>query len=230
MKDYVLFIDTETTGIPQDFNSPYANDAAWPHSVQVAWVVYTKYGQQVKAENHYVRNDGFEISEGAEKIHGITSAFLEVHGEDRKFVFELLAADLNKYRPLVVGHFMELDYHMAGVGFYRSGLDNPMASLPTFCTMQASASYLIYTHRRSLRLGELYERLFGKPLEHHHNALADALATAKCFFQLHRRGDISDAAIEAQQTPKPEKKHWYKGGCSLSVLFLLIIIFLSYWL
>jgi len=227
----VLFIDTETTGIPKDFKTPYANDADWPHSVQVAWVVYTRYGQQIKMENHYVRNDGFEISEEAEKIHGITSAFLEEHGEDRKVVFDLLAADLNKYKPLVVGHFMELDYHMAGVGFYRSGLDNPMTSLPTFCTMYASSSYLIYTHRRSLRLGELYERLFGKPLENHHNALSDAKATAKCFFELDRRGDITENAIAAQQTQTRLQKHRRSYGCGLVLLFILgFIILIDFWL
>lgn len=233
VRDYLLFIDTETTGIPKDWAIPYGHDADWPHAVQVAWAVCTKSGELVKTENRYLRNDGFIISETAGRIHGITNDFLEQHGEDRKDVFACLAADLHKYQPLVVGHFMQLDYHMVGVGFFRSGLDNPLLDLPTFCTMNASATYLFYPHQNYLRLGELYKRLFGQPLQNQHNALHDASATAKCFFELLRRGDINEGTIAGQQKPPGQKKEKSKYGCTMPGLLLFISIFiliLTYWL
>nr|WP_255749405.1 3'-5' exonuclease [Pontibacter liquoris] len=227
----MLFIDTETTGIPQNWEAPYEHDAAWPHSVQVAWAVYTRDGQQVKAANYYVRNDGFEISDTARMIHGITDEFLLQHGEDRKVVFEQLAADLQQYEPLVVGHFMELDYHMAGVGFFRSGLENPLLHLPRFCTMDASVTFLLYHNHKYLRLGELYERLFNKPMGSQHNALADAEATASCFFELVQRGDITDKTILAQQSKRQRKVSSRNNGCGLPVLFVsCILILLIFWL
>ena len=234
MRDYLLFIDTETTGIPRDWAAPYDQDADWPYSVQVAWAVYTKTGELVKTENHYLRNDGFIISETAQSIHGITTEFLEQHGKERREVFACLAADLLAYQPLVVGHFMQLDYHMVGVGFFRSGLENPMAALPTFCTMNASATYLLFPHQNYLRLGEMYERLFRQPLLNQHNALEDACATAKCFFELLRRGDINESTIanqqnESLQLKKGKQKNSY--GCGSALLFVLIsVVLISYWL
>jgi len=234
VRDYLLFIDTETTGIPKNWAAPYEHDADWPHSVQVAWAVYTKHGQLVKTENHYVRNDGFIITEAAESIHGITNEFLAQHGENRKEIFAGLAADMYQYQPLVVGHFMKLDYHMAGVDFFRSGLDNPLANLPTFCTMNASAAFLLYPNQNYLRLGELYERLFDQPLQNQHNAFDDMKATAKCFFELLRRGDINETTIAREQAlpgTKSETGQKRNYGCSPAVLFVLgLIILISYWL
>ncbi|MFD3001550.1 exonuclease domain-containing protein [Pontibacter toksunensis] len=231
MRDYLLFIDTETTGIPKNWSAPYSDNNSWPLSVQVAWAIYTKDGKEVKAENFYVRDDDFEISPESVKIHGLTSAFLQEHGVQREEVLSQLAADLNRYQPLVIAHFMQLDYHMVGVCFQRAGMYNPLPELPLFCTMQASSNFLLYPHQHFLRLSEMYERLFNEPLEHHHNAIVDAQATAKCFFELVRRGDINDNVIEKQQAksivaPASDKQI----GCGVSLLFMFVIsLLLSYW-
>ncbi|WP_162056251.1 3'-5' exonuclease [Pontibacter pamirensis] len=232
MREYLLFIDTETTGIPKDWNAPYSDHDSWPVSVQVAWAIYTKDGQEVKLENFYVRDDDFEISPESIKIHGITSAFLQEKGVQREEVLTQLSADLNQYQPLVIAHFMQLDYHMVGVCFHRAGMYNPLPELPLFCTMRASSNFLLRPHQRFLRLGEMYERLFNVPLKHQHNAMVDARATAKCFFELVKRGDIDEGMIARQQAdsveaPAADKK----TGCGGSVLFMFVIsLLLSYWI
>lgn len=228
----MLFIDTETTGIPKDWDAPYSDDDSWPCSVQVAWAIYTKDGRKVKAANFYVRDDDFAITPASIKIHGITHDFLQEHGVQREEVLTHLAADLNEYQPLVVAHFMQLDYHMVGVCFYRAGLENPLPALPLFCTMRATSSFLLHPHQRFLRLGELYERLFGEPLEHQHNAMVDAEATAKCFFELVRLGDIDEAFIQRQKAiSEKSAAPSFKTGCGLSFAFLfLITLLLSYWI
>ena len=33
---YVLFVDTETSGLPADWRRPYAEPGAWPHVAQIA--------------------------------------------------------------------------------------------------------------------------------------------------------------------------------------------------
>lgn len=228
----MLFIDTETTGIPKDWNAPYTDNDSWPLSVQVAWAIYTKDGQEVKSEDFYVRDDDFEISPESIRIHGITSAFLQEHGVQREEVLTQLAADLNQYKPLVVAHFMQLDYHMVGVCFHRAGMYNPLPELPLFCTMRASSNFVLHSHQRFLRLSEMYERLFNVALEHHHNAIVDAKATAKCFFELVKRGDINEGMIARQQAdsvvaPAADKK----TGCGLIPLFMFVIsLLLSYWI
>ena len=199
MREFILFIDTETTGKPLDWDAPYSDTKSWPYSVQIAWAVYTREGQELKSENHYIYEPELQISEASGRIHGITHDFLREHGKARKEVLSLLAQDLEQYQPLVVGHFMQLDYHMLGVGFHRAGMPNPLPHLPTFCTMNASAGFLLQPKQNILRLGELYERLFQEPLQRQHDAAVDVKATAACFFKLVEQGDITPKTMLQQQ-------------------------------
>lgn len=196
--DYLLFIDTETSGLPANWRQPYAQNAAWPHIVQVAWVLCAADGRQVKAESYYLKPSGYDISPAAGRIHGLTLPFLEQHGHSRHAVMQRLLDDLRAYDPLVVGHFMELDFHFLGVTFHRAGLPNGLLGRPTFCTMRLTDQFVRPTGQRFLRLPELYERLFGRPMLREHDALLDAQATAECFLELWRRGDITEEMLGAQ--------------------------------
>lgn len=200
MRDYLLFVDTETSGIPRDWGKPYSSQINWPHIVQLAWVVYTRDGQEVKAENHYIQPSDYDLSPASGEVHGLTLDFLREHGESRYSVMRRLHRDLLHYQPLAVAHFMQLDFHMVGVGFHRAGLKNPLDELPTFCTMRATGQLVRYQPQRFLRLGELHQRLFHEPMGKEHDALADAYATARCFFELYRQGTITEETV-AQQGP-----------------------------
>ena len=201
MNEYILFVDTETSGLPKDWSKPYSARGNWPHIVQVAWILYTREGQQVKAENYYIKSSDYNISPASRRIHGISEEFLQQNGLDRYTVMQHLHDDLLRYQPLVVGHFMQFDYHMLALGFYRAGLDNPLENLPTFCTMLGTAHFIRLSRHRHMRLSELYLRLFQTPLQNEHDALADASATARCFFELWRKGDIDEVAIRQQASP-----------------------------
>ena len=206
MRDYLLFIDTETSGLPANWSQPYANNEAWPHILQVAWVIYTASGQLVKAECYYLKPTNYDISPESGEIHGLTLQFLEQQGHGRHGVMQQLVDDLRRYKPLVVGHFMELDYHMLGVTFHRTGLPNALLDLPNFCTMRLTDQFVRPMGQRFLRLPELYERLFGQPMLREHDALTDAQATADCFFELWQNGDITEDNFQNQLplAPPPE--------------------------
>ncbi|GGF14027.1 hypothetical protein GCM10011383_26600 [Hymenobacter cavernae] len=210
----MLFVDTETSGLPTDWSQPYAAEQNWPYIVQLAWVIYTKDGQQVKAENHYLPlPDGVQISPGSLRVHGLTPDFLRVNGQDRASVMQRLHDDLAHYQPMVVAHFMELDLHMIGAGFYRLHLDNPLQRLPTFCTMKLTEGFIRPAGQRYLSLGELYKRLFQEPLLHQHDAWVDAQAAARCFFELQRKGDITEQVIAHQQlppVPTETRRPWWR--------------------
>ncbi len=199
--DYLLFVDTETSGIPRDWNQPYARRDAWPHIVQLAWTVCTPDGQEIRAENHYIRPGDYDLSPESGAIHGLTLAFLLANGQSRHAVLQRLHRDLMQYRPLVVAHFMQLDYHMLGVGFHRAGLTNPLLGLPLFCTMRATGPLLRHSSQGFLRLGELYQRLFQEPQPREHDALADARAAARCYFEMRRQGLITDETMRRQGPP-----------------------------
>jgi len=196
VKGYVLFVDTETTGFPADWRKSYQDDAQWPYTAQLAWVVYDAEGTYIKGENHFLQIPAGSMTAASQAIHGISPAFLEEQGEPPAKVLKRLAADLKIYQPLVVGHFVRLDFHMLGVDFARAGLPNPLTRLHTFCTMQALPPVRMGDELRFQRLPELYQRLFHEPMERAHDAWADAGATAKAFFELYRTGEIDDAAID----------------------------------
>lgn len=216
MRDYLLFIDTEASGLPADWQQPYGQAGAWPHIVQVAWVIYTRAGELVKTENYYLKPADYDISPAAGLVHGLTLQFLEQRGQGRHTVMQHLLDDLRRYEPLVVGHFMELDFHLLGVTFHRAGLPNGLLAQPTFCTMRLTEQFVRPAGRRYLRLPELYERLFGRPLLQEHDALTDAQATADCFFALWHNGDITEQTLRAQAPltpplPRPSRRRGLFG-------------------
>lgn len=232
VKDYLLFIDTEASGLPKDWEKPYSAKDNWPFCLQVAWIIYNKKGDIIKQENHFIKENDFKISKSGTKIHGITGSFLQANGESRKKVMEMLADDVIKYQPLVIGHFMEFDYNMLGVDFFRTGIDNPIKKEMTFCTMIATTHMVKNPVLKFLRLGELYQSLFNITLYNQHNALVDAKATADCFFELVTRGEINDNTIADQQKEKGAAKIDEKErqkGCTIPVLFIFFLIFLIFY-
>jgi len=226
MRDYILFIDTETSGIPKNWNAPYFDDGAWPHVVQIAWEIFSQDGTRIKSENHYIQAVDFQVDPASVKVHGLDERFLNENGEKRADVFRALASDLAQYQPLIVGHFVEFDNHMMEMGFRRAGLEYPGRDLPKFCTMTAGRIYGSRFYRpRSLRLDELYAVLFQKPLENHHDAQTDARATADCFFEMLKKGDIARESISAQASaPAREKNYALFWVILFFILFIITII------
>ena len=80
MKDYYLFIDTEASSLPKNWNLPYSTEGNWPHSLQISWVICNKAGELIKQEDHYINNGDFSIDQSAIKVHGITREFLDRSG------------------------------------------------------------------------------------------------------------------------------------------------------
>lgn len=236
MQDHLLFVDIEASGLPRKWTVPYSQDENWPHAVQVAWLVYTRDGKEIKRQDHYIRPDGFTITDGAVAVHGLTPAFLQTHGKSRGEVLRRLQQDLAQYTPMVIGHFMQFDFHVLSADFYRENLPSPFAGLPTFCTMAASSELMRLPRPKFLHLGELYSFLFQKPLEKQHNALMDATAAADCFFELWRRGEITEEEVARQQEKRyQEPKGASRGSFSYKWLILgagvILLFFLFYfWL
>jgi DNA polymerase-3 subunit epsilon len=82
-----------------------------------------------------------------------------------------------------------------------------------------------------LRLEQLYETLFNTTFENPHNAIADARATARCFFEMMKRGEITEEIIERQQRQISEKEALPKGsGCFIPILVIVSLIILIIYL
>lgn len=227
MNEYLLFIDTEATGLPKKWYLPYNVPGNWPNAVQISWVVYSREGEKVKEQNYYISNNDLEITETALRIHGLDKDFLQNNGITRKHLLTILSADLNEYHPMIVGHFTELDYHIIGADYFREAIDNPMENLPTFCIMIASRHLQQNPRCKYLRLGDLYELLFKKPLLHQHNAMVDASATADCFFELVKRNEIKSFTQPLIVFQKRERISGLAGWVIVIVLILLIALLIA---
>lgn len=226
MEAYFLFIDTEASGLPVNWALPYSAEGNWPYAVQISWLIYDQQQNLVKKEDHYISVDGFTITWEAEKIHGLTVDFLNKNGKSRDEVMQLLATDLLQYKPMIIGHFIRLDYYILSAAFYRSGMANPLHGLPVFCTMVATRRLTRNVVTRHLRLEELYRLLFNAELEYQHNALNDAQATADCFYELLRNSEISTKSIQEQNKEFEEQRDPTKKpkGCLLPILIVIVLL------
>ncbi|WP_313267459.1 3'-5' exonuclease [Sphingobacterium sp.] len=200
MKKYLLFIDTETSGLPKKWNKKYTDSDNWPHVLQLAWIIFDEEQNEVKRTSKYIYEPLIPISPASEQIHGLTPPFLMKHGEKKKEVLRKLSHDIKKYKPQIVGHFLSFDLQVLSAEFYRSNLPLPFGDLKYFCTLLHSKRYVRNPHMVHLPLSLLHESLFLAPPENIHNAEKDAEITAKCYFEMIQRKDLSDQEILNQQT------------------------------
>lgn len=212
MQNFFLFLDNETSGLPKNWSAPYAEEKKWPHVIQIAWIIYDKDYNEVKRENHFINNNDFTIDQSSQKIHHITKEYLLVHGEDRKNIMLKFEKDIESYKPLIIGHFMEFDYHMINVEFERIGFSSIFKKQSFFCTMKASAPFVKNPSVELLKLNKFYAELFNEEPKTSHNALSDALNTARIFFHLLISGQINQSVIASQ-----DNNFALKGNPSLGI-------------
>lgn len=192
MNDYLLFIDSEASGLPVNWELPYSVTGNWPYIVQISWLIFNRQGIKIKEEDHYIKDSEMTISPEATRVHRLRRDFLAINGKPRREILSLLAADIARYEPLLVGHFLNLDLHLVGAECYRAGVENPTMGLPAYCTMLGTTNLQPNPALRYLKLSALYMTLFHRPQENPHDALSDAAATAECYFELARRGQIRE--------------------------------------
>jgi DNA polymerase-3 subunit alpha len=181
---YHLIFDTETTGLPKDFNAPASDTDNWPRLVQLSWIISD--GVNSKEFDFIIKPEGFEIPEEASKIHGITTERAMREGIDLKLVLTLFWASVLGSETLVA-HNLEFDYKIIGAEVYRSsknGEDYELHFLKAqkFDTMKEAVTFRHFT--KWPHLWELYQCLFGEPFEGAHNSLNDVRATARCYFEM----------------------------------------------
>lgn len=190
----ILFFDTETTGLPSDFNLPRYVVDNWPRLVQLSWIITDDKGNRLKAADHIIKPDGFSIPTEASNIHGITTKRAMSEGDDLIAVIDEFLSDY-KSADLIAGHNVDFDKNVVGAEIIRMGGQDIMDSKPTMCTMKSSTDYCALPNKKGdgykyPRLQELHTILFDIPFEDAHNSASDIAATEKCFWKLVQLGVI----------------------------------------
>jgi len=185
---YLIF-DTETTGLPANYNAPVSDTNNWPRCIQIAWQLHDEMGNLLEHQDYLVKPDGFNIPYDAERIHGISTDLAMEQGIELREVLEKFNTVLSKAK-FVVGQNVGFDVNIMGSELYRMGVESPLAHMPVLdtCT-EVTANLLKIPGGRGGRfklptLTELHSYLFGIPFSEAHNATADVEATTRCFLQL----------------------------------------------
>lgn len=185
-----LFFDTETTGLPRNYNAPVSDSANWPRMVQLAWQIYDSKGQLIEKEDFIIIPEGYKIPPEAARVHGITTERALAEGTDLFEVLEKFSRRLSD-ASILIAHNISFDEKILGAEFYRKSIPNKLDKMKKICTMKSSANFCRIPGNYGYKwpkLGELHHALFGAQFEEAHNAAADIQATVKCFWALRQKG------------------------------------------
>ena len=197
-----LFFDTETNGLPQDYNAPPEQTSNWPRMIQLAYLMVADTGRTVHEESCLVKPDGWQgLPAEITQLTGITPSQLELEGRP-------LADVLGRFNTaveaaaVVVAHNLQFDMSVVSAEMVRLQLSWHSPPKRQFCTMKSDAVARYcgipalggrYNHRQRYKwpkLVELHRRLFGEDFTGAHNALNDVRALARCFFELKKLGVV----------------------------------------
>ncbi|MES2628460.1 MAG: DNA polymerase III subunit alpha [Bacteroidota bacterium] len=194
-----LIFDTETTGLPRDYNAPLTDSDNWPRMVQLAWQLHDERGELLEVKNFIVRPEGYTIPYNAERIHGISTERAMREGVDLAFVLEEFNQALAKSQ-FNVGHNIEFDINILGAEFIRKQQETTLHKLRVLDTKEETTDWCAIPGGKGGKfkwptLTELYEKLFGEKFAEAHNASADVEATTRAFLETVRIGIIDKAKL-----------------------------------
>lgn len=187
-----LFFDTETTGLPRSWRAPVTDLDNWPRLVQLAWLLYDDEGNKVASADYIIKPQGFTISTQSSSIHGITTERAIDEGVSLRDVLDEFR-EVVEESNILVAHNISFDEKIMGAELLRNGMQNILSRKNKLCTMMSSVNYCAIPGQYGYKwpkLSELHLKLFGCDFEEAHNAAADINATAKCFWELKRIGEI----------------------------------------
>jgi DNA polymerase-3 subunit epsilon len=187
-----LFFDTETNGLPLDYNKHSSHTENWPRLVQIAWIETTENGDILEEENYVIKPIGFEIKERSTEVHGITDDFARNNGAELKDVLRIFYPKIIN-ADLIIGHNIKFDVNVVAAEYYRLFNKNPFDNKDTWCTMLNSVDLLklqSYHGFKWPKLSELYFFTFQTHLKNAHDAGVDITATKEVFFKLLEMGQF----------------------------------------
>ncbi len=200
---YLIF-DTETTGLPKNYNAPITDTDNWPRAIQIAWQLHDEMGVCIEHQDYLIRPDGFNIPYDSEQIHGISTALAAQKGVSLSEVLEKFEEVLGK-TTFVVGQNVGFDVNIMGCEFHRNAVATKLTELPVLdtCTEHTASLCQIPGGRggkfKLPTLTELHQYLFDVGFGEAHNATADVEATTRCFLELVRKQQYTTEQLQVEK-------------------------------
>ena len=189
---YYMFIDTETTGIPEQksynkyFEPHLINYYDSSRLVELGYMITDDVGNIIKKQSYIVKPDGFTIKNS--RIHGITMEQAVTTGLEIELVLEAFYIDL-KNIDRIIGHNINFDKHILLSECYRehmcvSNLVNRIQTTNTQCTMEMGKRKL--SLEKPPKLVDLHKHIFNRDIVQEHRALSDVYMCYECYFNIYR--------------------------------------------
>ena len=195
---YLIF-DTETSGFPNPNVSP--KHPAQAHICQLAILQLDSERKELTSTSFLVKPEGkWKVSEGAYKVHGISTEMCEDKGISSKDMLDIYT-ECHRACHSVVGHNLKFD--LAMIGIELECMDAGwLGDKKHICTMEAMTPIMRLPQTRKNAFGKLYkwpklEEAYnfvtkGGVLDDAHDALVDVRATADILRYLYSAGLIKN--------------------------------------
>ena len=190
---YNLFLDLETSGLPQtiSFHKYYDYKELEKYEnariVSICIYLYDDQGAIIKKFYSLIKPNNFEVKNS--EIHGLTYEML--HNEGKEW-FEIIEEIRNLIleSKLIIGHNVNFDKNVLCSELYRNNyhsLANILIQKETYCTMINGKNITKIKNKYDYKypkLSELFTHLFKEEIQNSHNAEYDVINCARCYFKM----------------------------------------------
>lgn len=162
MKQNIFLFDIESTGV-----DPFSD-----RIIQIAWMILDEYLRPVGKPVSLIINPGIPIPQSATEIHHITNEMVKGAPTFKEVAPRLQEAIRNCH---VSGYNSNgFDVPILANEFTRNDVQIPFNNETLFIDV-----FQMYRKLNSMKLCDVYERIFGEPMKNAHDAEGDILATHK---------------------------------------------------
>lgn len=182
-----LFIDTETSGLPQQVNfhtyyhpkhiKYYDNSRL----IEIGYIIYDD-DNKIKDNDILIKPDNFIVENTF--IHGLSNEMLNNEGNDINEALNILEYDIIDV-DVIIAHNIKFDINIILSECYRykkSNLIELIKNKKHICTMNMGKNYL--NQKLYPKLTILYKKLYNKDVKQIHRALSDAIICKDCYFKM----------------------------------------------
>jgi DNA polymerase III epsilon subunit-like protein len=177
---YIAF-DFETSGLPKG-RKPVTQETLGQYdtcrAVSLSAARFSSKGRLVDTFDAMIIPTDFDISPGSVAIHGITEEMAKSKGRPFLQVFTDFMTFIGPRSKTLIAHNAKFDVSVLRSEMLRHGIDLSLIEDLNFrCTLE------LYRERflKPIRLGVLYEEIFGEQFENAHNSLADCIACGRVY-------------------------------------------------
>ena len=199
-----LFLDTETTGLPDTHNLRWGvypdykklNKYSNARIVQFSMLITDNKYKFIDVKDYIIKREGFEITN--EEFHGITNDISDDLGVTFNTVaIEIFYENLQKVSH-IIAHNVAFDVGVIKSELYRRKLQyiiDEIDKKTLLCTMKHMKPILKiinqYGNYKNPSLNEIYKFNFNKDIENAHNSLYDVLNLHKVVENMYKNKTLN---------------------------------------